>query len=103
MPDHLPGELLALAPLADTDGTWRLGAIIATPAGAVVGVLAAPANGAAGALRFEPVPRLAEGLPNLQDQTAAATVAVGAVAAVDPNDPRGIRGGTRRRPPGMVG
>lgn len=100
MSDRIVGEVIALTPVADVGGEWRLAAVVATAQGAQVGVLVAPANGVAGALRFEPVPRLAEGL---DADGLAAMCPPAAVPDVDPNDPRGLRRGGPRRAPGMVG
>lgn len=103
MPDRIPGELVALVQTPDTDGTSRMAVIIATPAGAEVGVLVAPRNGNAGQLGFEPVPRLKEGMLGSAELEAANVLAQEAAqtAGVDPNDPRGIRNRARRA--GMVG
>lgn len=103
MSDRIPGELVALVQTPDTDGTSRMAVIIATPRGAEVGVLVAPRNGNAGQLGFEPVPRLKEGMLGSAELEAAEVLArqAGAAAGVDPNDPRGLRGGPRRA--GMIG
>lgn len=100
MPDFVPGEIVALNQVPDTDGTWRLAVVAVTDKGPIVGVLTAPRQGGPGQVGFEPVPRLAEGLE--AEQLAALASSVPAEPPVDPNDPRGIKRGPRRAP-GMVG
>jgi hypothetical protein len=101
MPDRIPGEIVALTNAVDTDGSFRLAALIATPGGPQVGVLVAPRNGTAGQLGFEPVPRLAEGMVGTVEYESLKVERAAVPAGPDPNDPRGIRSTSRRA--GMVG
>lgn len=100
MPDFVPGEIVALNQVPDSDGTWRLAVVAVTDKGPLVGVLTAPRQGGPGAVGFEPVPRLADGFERAQLEALAATVP--SEPPVDVNDPRGIKRGPRRAP-GMIG
>lgn len=103
MLDRIPGELTALIQVLDTDGDSRLVAILDTPQGAQTGVLVAPRAGYAGALTFQPVPRLQDLLiaqhPDTFSIEAVPVTPVGPTA----DDPRGLRAGGKRRAPGMTG
>lgn len=98
--DRVPGEIVALVQSADETGHYRLTAVVATRNGAQVGVLVAPPNGNAGAVGFEPVPALADGIAPEQLEQIAESIPPERTG-VDPNDPRGIRKTPRRA--GMLG
>lgn len=95
----LPGEIVGFVQV-DDGGAWRTVAIAATRGGAVVGVLTAPQSGGRGQLGFEPVPELQQALAGHEMVAAAEALGGQHLAGVDPNDPRGLRGG-RKRAPGM--
>jgi len=97
------GRIIALVHLPNEVGEWELGAQIETHNGPALGYLAAPENGAAGPIRFEPLPdelasRVAP-VPGLVDPPAAGPVPPRAPALPpesDPDNPRGLARATQQ-------
>lgn len=100
--DRIPGELAALVQIIDTDGASRLAAVIDTGTTSETGVLVAPPRGFAGAMTFQPVPRLRELLVSQHPDVFSIEAVDSTPAGPDPDDPRGLRSGGRRRAPGIL-
>lgn len=101
MVDRVKGEILALVQVQDESDVLRLLAVCDTQRGPTVGVLAAPPNGAEGAVAFVPVPELL----GLAVQVPELEVLLNEAARdlpSDPDDPRGLRAARAGRRPGMT-
>lgn len=100
-----PGEVVAIIEAVDpvTD-VWILAAVVYTEGGPVAGRLVAPASGGTGQLGFEPDHDLTAELNNHETFVKLRQEISGLTSSgerpADPDDPRGIRAGTRR--PGMT-